>query len=411
MNFHSRIAFHYLKPRNNSFISLLSFISMAGIAIGVMALIVVISVMNGFGKALEKRVIGIESQVIVLNYGGLINNYGKVEKKISSVKGVKGISPFIYTYVMASSDSTSTGSVLRGIDFKSEENVTSLGRYIIAGSLAGLNSKKFNGIVLGQVLAQNLGVGVGDSVTIVSPQGQVTPFGVLPKTEKFRVCGIIDSGMYNYDSTFSFISVKNAQEFIGLPSGSVTGIEVKLDRLGSAGAYAKKIQSLLNGRNASSSFYALSWEELNKNLFSAIKLEKLTMFVILSLIVLVAAFNIISTLIMVVMEKKKDIAVLKSIGASSLDITVIFMTQGVLIGAIGTFLGLILGFVICRVEQVYHIISLPSSVYYITKLPVSMSPGEFIIIGSCSLLLSLAATLYPSFKAATIDPAEGVRYE
>ncbi len=411
MSFHTKIALHYLKPKNNSFISLLSLISIMGITIGVMALIVVISVMSGFDHALEKKVIGIESQVIVLNYNGFVNNYKSAVKKIRSVKGVKDVSPFIYTDVMITSSSTSVGSVLRGIDVNSEEKVTDLKKYLIKGSLSGLNAKNENEIVLGKVLAQNLGVSVGDRVTIISPEGRITPFGVMPKTERFTVCGIINSGMYNYDSTFSFISVKNAQNFIGLSSNTVTGLEVKLNRLGSANALAKKIADKLNAGTAASSYYALSWEELNKNLFSAIKLEKLTMFVILFLIVLVAAFNIISTLIMVVMEKRKDIAVLKSIGASSKDIMIIFIAQGLIIGSIGTALGLISGFLIGYLEETYHIISLPSSVYYITALPVRMTAGEFVIIGFCSIFLSFIATLYPSYKAGKIDPAEGVRYE
>lgn len=410
MNFHTNIALHYLKPKNNSFISLLSFISISGIAIGVMALIVVISVMSGFDHALENKVIGIESQIIVLNYKGSINHYNGVMKDISAIKGVKSVSPFIYTDVMISADGASTGSVLRGIDIKTEEKVTNLKKYLIKGSLNGLDSKKYNGIVFGKVLAQNLGVSVGDNVLIMSPQGQITPFGVVPKTERFTVCGIINSGMYNYDSTFSFISIKNAQMFLGLPPYTITGIEVKLDKLGLANLYAKKIDKILN-KKPSSSFYALSWEELNKNLFSAIRLEKLTMFIILSLIVLVAAFNIISTLIMVVMEKRKDIAILKSIGASSRDIMIIFIAQGVIIGLVGTSLGLISGFLIGYLEKTYHIISLPSSVYYITTLPIRMTPSEFIVIGSSALFLSFIATLYPSYKASKIDPAEGVRHE
>ena len=411
MNFHTKIALHYLKPKNNSFISLLSLISVAGIMIGVMALIVVISVMSGFDRTLEKRVIGIESQIIVLNYNGFVNNYKKAVKKISRIKGVKNVSPFIYTDVMISSASTSTGSVLRGVDIRTEEKVTDLKKYLIKGNLSGLNNKKKNEIVLGKVLAQNLGVSVGDRVTVISPEGEIPPFGVMPKTERFVVCGIINSGMYNYDSTLSFISLKNAQAFLGLSADSVTGLEVKLDNLSSANSFAKKITDKLNGNKTSSSYYALSWEELNKNLFSAIKLEKLTMFVILSLIVLVAAFNIISTLIMVVMEKRKDIAILKSIGASSKDIMIIFIAQGVIIGAIGTGLGLLSGFLICYLEKTYHIISLPSSVYYITTLPVRMTAGEFIVIGLSALFLSFAATLYPSYKAGKIDPAEGVRHE
>jgi lipoprotein-releasing system permease protein len=406
MNFQTKVALRYLKPKGNSFISLLSFISILGITIGVMALIVVISVMNGFDHALEEKIVGVESQVVVLNYNGVINHYKKITKKIYKIKGVKYVAPFIYTDVMLSSDVTSSGSVLRGISTKNQIKATSLAKYLIKGSLKNLNNKKYTGIILGKVLAQRLGIIIGGKINVISPEGQITPFGVLPKSETFTVCGIMNSGMYNYDSTFSFISLKNAQNFLGLKSNAATGLEVKLFHLDQANLIAGKINKKLNG-----SFYSLSWEQLNRNLFGALKLEKLTMFVILSLIILVAAFNIISTLIMVVMEKRKDIAILKSIGASSLDIMKIFMIQGVIIGFIGTALGLFFGFLISYLEEVYHIIKLPSSVYYITTLPVKMSLSEFVVIGSSALLLSFAATIYPSYKASRIDPAEGVRYE
>ena len=406
MNFQTKVALHYLKPKGNSFISLLSFISIAGIAIGVMALIVVISVMNGFDHALEEKIVGIESQVVVLNYGGLMPDYRHIAKKISKIKGVKEVAPFIYTDVMLSSDTTSAGSVLRGVDIGSESKATNLGKYIIKGSLQSLNKNKHNEIILGKVLAQRLGVEIGSKISVISPQGEITPFGIMPKSETFIVGGIMNSGMYNYDSTFSFISLKNAQNFIGLTHNEVTGMEVELYNINNAMPVAAAIDKTLH-----SPYYALSWEQLNKNLFAALKLEKLTMFVILSLIVLVAAFNIISTLIMVVMEKRKDIAILKSIGASSKNIMQIFIIQGVVIGLIGTFIGLSAGFLISYIEEVYHIIKLPSSVYYITDLPVRMTVDEFIVIGVSALLLSFIATIYPSYKASKIDPAEGVRYE
>jgi lipoprotein-releasing system permease protein len=406
MNFQTKVALHYLKPKGNSFISLLSFISIAGIAIGVMALIVVISVMNGFDHALEEKIVGIESQVVVLNYGGLIPDYKHIAKKIGKIKGVKEVAPFIYTDVMLSSDTTSTGSVLRGVDSGSESRTTNLGKYIIKGSLQSLNNKKHDEIILGKVLAQRLGVEIGSKISVISPQGEITPFGIMPKSETFIVGGIMNSGMYTYDSTFSFISLKNAQNFIGLSAKEVTGMEVKLYNINNASRVAAAIDKKLH-----SPYYALSWEQLNKNLFAALKLEKLTMFVILSLIVLVAAFNIISTLIMVVMEKRKDIAILKSIGASSKNIMQIFIIQGVVIGLIGTFIGLSSGFLISYIEEVYHIIKLPSSVYYITDLPVRMTVNEFLVIGVSALLLSFIATIYPSYKASKIDPAEGVRYE
>ncbi len=406
MGFQTKVAIHYLKPKGNSFISLLSFISILGIVIGVMALIVVISVMNGFDHALEEKIVGVQSQVVVLNYKGVVTDYKKIEKNISKIKGVKEVTPFIYTDVMLSSSATSLGSVLRGINVKSNVKATDLSKYIIKGSLSGLNSAKYPGIVLGKVLAGRLGVTVGDYINVISPQGQITPMGFIPKSESFVVCGIMNSGMYSYDSTFSFISLKNAQKFLNMPKTDATGLEVKLFNIGKAKLIAGKINQKLN-----SDFYSLSWEQLNRNLFSALRLEKLTMFVILSLIVLVAAFSIISTLIMVVMEKRKDIAILKSIGASSADIMKIFMIQGFIIGLAGTALGLLLGFLLSYIEETYHIIKLPSSVYYITALPVKMTIGEFIAIGVSALFLSFIATIYPAYKASRIDPAEGIRYE
>ncbi len=252
MDFHANIALHYLKPKNNSFISLLSFISISGIAIGVMVLILAISEMSGFGHVFKKKIIGIESQIIVLNHKGRINHYKSVTKDISGIKGVKSTSPFIYTDAMISSDNTSAGSILRGIDAKTEEKVTNLKRYLIKGNLSGLNNKKVKSIVLGYILAQHLEVSVGDKVLVMSPEGQTTAFGVMPKIEWFTVCGIINSGMYNYDSTFSFISIKNAQMFLGLASKTVTGIEVRLNKLSSANPYAKKIEMILNKKPSSS---------------------------------------------------------------------------------------------------------------------------------------------------------------
>ncbi|MFH1623948.1 MAG: ABC transporter permease, partial [Pseudomonadota bacterium] len=316
MSYELFIGLRYLKAkRKQTFISIITLISIGGVTIGVMTLIVVIGVMTGFKEDLRNKILGYYSHIVVLKQGGGIGDYEDIVRDIGEVKGVKFGSPFIYSQAMLNSKSGSSGVVLRGIDPTTIGKVINIGSHITEGSLLNLREPDNKdeggehldpGIIIGKELSRNLGIFYDDTVSVISPMGVMTPMGMVPRMKKFRVVGIFESGMYEYDSSFAYISLKNAQRFLSMP-GLVTGIEIKIDDIYKAKEVAYRIQ-----RKLGYPYWTKDWMEMNKNLFAALKLEKITMFVILILIILVAAFNIVSTLIMVVMEKNKDIAILKS---------------------------------------------------------------------------------------------------
>ncbi len=362
-----------------------------------MTLIIVISVMDGFDHTLRDKIININSHIIVLKYNGYIKNYKKVSEKINKINGIKDVEPFIYKQAMLSSQTGVTGVVVRGILPDSKI----LKRVLIKGKLLSTTPS----IVIGKEISENLGIIIGDYVNIVSPFGRLTPMGMIPKMKKFKVTGIFQSGMYDYDSSLVFISIKEAQKFFNL-NNSVTGIEIFVKNIYDV----KKIEKLIRNK-LKYPFWTRDWMEMNKNLFSAMKLERITMFIILTLIILVAAFNIASTLIMIILEKNRDIAILKSFGAKKRDIMEIFILKGLLLGTTGTIIGTFLGCITCLLLKKYKFIHLPSDVYYITTLPVSINPFYIAIIFICSILLSFLATLYPAYQAGKLRPAEVLRYE
>ncbi len=397
-NYKFYLALKYLKSRRKEkFISLISIISIIGIIIGVMTLIIVISVMDGFDKSLRDKIISINSHLIVLKYGGDVQNYKNVEKKIKNIKGITDIEPFIYKQAMVSYQGVVSGVIVRGI----LANSKILKKVIKEGRL----NNKINSIVIGNELAKNLGVYIGDKVNIISPFGRLTPMGMIPKMKRFVITGIFQSGMYDYDSSLVFISIKDAQQFFNMKH-RVTGIEIFLKNIYDV----KKIERLVKLK-LGNLYWTRDWMEMNKNLFSAMKLERVTMFIILTLIILVAAFNIASTLIMIILEKNRDIAILKSMGAKRKDIMDIFIIKGLIIGITGSIIGTILGCFICFLLKKYQFIKLPSDVYYITKLPVEVNFYYVVIIFMSSILLSFLATLYPAIQASKLKPAEILRYE
>lgn len=408
------IGLRYLKAkRKQTFISLITFISIAGVMVGVTALIVVLAVMNGFSEDLREKILGVTSHVVVSRLDGNMANYQQVQAQIEKVQGVVAASPFIYTQVMVSSGQATSGAVLRGIDPETASRVISLPANLRAGSLQELNPQgdrkqrdMLPGIILGSELGRNLGVARGEPVTVISPIGRLTPLGQVPRSQTFQVVGEFDSGMYEYDSTLAYVSLEKAQSFLGLRD-RVTGIEVKVKDIYEADRVARTISKVLGGFP----FWTRDWMQMNKNLFSALKLEKIVMFIILTLIILVAAFNIISTLIMVVMEKTRDIAILKSMGATSRSIMRIFMIEGLIIGLAGTFLGLLGGFGLCKLLARYQFVQLPQDVYYISTLPVKINPLDVALIALAAVVISLAATVYPAWQASRLDPAEAIRYE
>jgi lipoprotein-releasing system permease protein len=416
MNYEWFIGLRYLKAkRKQTFISIITLISIIGFALGVWALIVVLAVMSGFEKTLKEKILGTQAHLVVLkaNQEGM-DQYEEVVKEVEQVKGIVSATPFILSQVMLSSESNVFGVVLNGIDPDRVGKVIELARNMKAGRLQDLKAEgESPGIILGVELAKRLGVSINDPIQVISPLGTMTPMGMMPKMKRFRVVGIFYSGMYEFDNTLAYISISSAQKFLNMDS-RVTGIEIKTDDIYKVKKIGKEIRQKLGFP-----FWTKDWMEMNRNLFSALKLEKVVMFILLVLIVLVAAFNIISTLIMVVMEKNKDIAILKSMGAPSKGILRIFIIEGGVIGVVGTFIGTITGLATALnlekvsgfVEKLLGFKFLPSDVYYIDKLPSQVNPTDVVMIVITAILISLLATLYPSWRASRLDPAEGLRYE
>jgi len=425
MSFEFFISLRYLRAkRKQIFVSIITFISIAGIFLGVAALIIVLAVMNGFETDLRNKILGINSHVVLMQYTGPMKDYQKVMNEVEQVEGVVASTPFIFSQAMLRNEGRSSGVILRGMSIDSAFKVINLGK-MHEGKIEYLSEKERStlelgkekstlpGIVIGKELAKNMGLLLFDPVNIISPMGISTPMGMVPKMKKFVVVGIFDSGFYEYDSTLAYVSLRDCQDFLNLGE-RVTGIEIKVNDIYKANIIAKSMEKKLGFP-----FWARNWMEMNKNLFSALKLEKRVMFIILSLIVLVAAFNIICTLIMIVMEKNKDIAILKSMGATSASIMKIFIYQGVTIGAIGTLMGCIGGLAVAlnleklsvSIENLFGFKILPGDVYYLSQLPSQVNYSDVVIIIIGTMLVCFVSTIYPSRRASKLDPAEALRYD
>jgi len=402
------LGLRYLKAkRKQRFISVITIISVLGVMVGVMALVVVLSVMNGFRSDLMSKILGVNSHVLVLNLSGTFSGYQQVARKVEKIDGVVAVTPFVYTQVMLNHAGRVSGAVLRGVDPGSAARVVNFDKMIKEGSLSSLGEteKGIPTIIIGSELAKQIGASTGSLVTVISPEGKLTPLGRTPNTKKFRVTAIFDSGMYEYDASMVYISLSQAQRFLAL-GDNVTGLELKVKEVYQSDIIAKKIQKKLGYP-----YWTKDWKLMNRSLFSALKLEKLTMFVILTMIVLVGALNIISTLVMVVMEKTRDVAILRAMGASAKSIMGIFMFQGILVGVIGTVAGLLSGLGLCQLLSKYQFINLPADVYYISKLPVQVSISDVSIVAGAAVVISFLATLYPAWYASRLNPVESFRYE
>lgn len=407
MSFEWFISCRYLRAkRKQKFISLISVISVLGVAVGVMALIIVLSVYTGFTEGLRDQIIGINAHALIQGYGGSIEDPEALAKEVEDVPGVSAAMPYIYGQALISSGPHSTGVILRGIDPKRGADVLSLNAKMKTGSLADLDNTQPGppAIIIGTELARQLQVHRGSKIRLIAPNGPLTPMGVLPKIKTCRVAGIFETGMYEYDATLGFINLKTARSIVGLDAGA-HGLEVKVATIEEADKVADLIRQNVPG------YSVRDWMEINQNLFAALKLEKVGIFIALDLIILVAALNIISALIMVVMEKNRDIAILKSMGANTGQIMRIFFYQGMVIGLTGTILGVCSGLTACWVLARYQFIELPRNVYPMSTLPIKVVPMDVTVIAISAMLITLAATLYPSWKASRVRPAEALTYE
>src|SRR3989338_1259314 len=423
MSYELFIGLRYLKAkRKQTFISIITLISILGVMVGVTALIIVLSVMTGFEEDLRDKILCVNAHLVVMEFGKGIKDYNHVAEKAKKVEGVIGTTPFIYNQAMLSTENGVVGVAVRGLDINTVGDVIALPKKITSGSLDGLRASLQNkyttgsplpGIIIGKELSKNLGIAVGEEVNVISPSGTMTPAGPVPRIARFQVAGIFEFGMYEYDSSMAFISLESAKRFFRM-GDTVSGVEIRVKDIYQAEKIGRNIQKELNGF-----YYVRTWMDMNKNLFAALKLEKVAMFIILVLIVIVAAMNIISTLIMVVMEKGKDIAILKSMGATAGDILRIFMIEGLVIGLTGTVTGVILGVitalnlekVVGFIEKLFGFKVLRPDVYYIDKLPSKVDPYMVAAIAIVAIIISFLATIYPSWRASKLEPVEALRYE
>jgi lipoprotein-releasing system permease protein len=408
--FESFVALRMLRGirRQKGFISLSSFFSIAGVAVGVMALIVVIGVMTGFDEDLKTKILSVNPEVIILSKAGRISDYGQVADRIKAMPGVKSVQPYLYTPVMFSTPGNISGGMLRGLDPSLLKDGGPKHLKVQKGSFAEVG--KFEPgepppAAVGNELARRLNLQVGDFFNLFIPRGTLTPMGQLPRLRLFRVAAIFHSGMFEFDSSLVYVSLPAIQELLGF-GPRVTGLEVSLKDIYAAQEMGQEIATHLGP-----DYFSRDWINMNYSLFSALKLEKIAMFVILTLIILVAAFGIASTLFMMVMKKTKEIAILKSMGATRQSIMQIFVMDGLFIGFFGTALGLVLGLVTCGLLQRYEFIKLPRDVYLISTLPVKIEAMDLVYIVGAAVLISFLATLYPSWQASRLDPVEAIRYE
>lgn len=409
MSFELFIALRYLfSRRKETFIYIISLMSILGVALGVGALVVVLGVYNGFTTDIRDKILGANAHAIVMSrMPAKLDDYGPLLEKIRATPGVIGATPFLYAEVMLSSPHGVKGLVLRGIDPVSGPEVLGILSDMTAGSAAALDGQSdMPGLIVGEELARRLGLSVGSRLNLLSPAGQKTSTGFAPRIRPFVVVGVFKTGMFEYDSSLGFVSLSAAREVLGLPQNRISGIEVTVKDVYAADTVAQSIEKALGAP-----FYVRHWMEMNANLFAALKLEKLGMFIILAMVVLIGSFSIVTTLVMLVMEKTRDIAILMSMGATRGMIRRIFMLQGTIIGVIGTLLGYVLGIGFAALLKRYQFIKLPQGVYTMDHLPVLLSVSDIAIVGGSALLLCFLATIYPARQAAGLEPAEALRYE
>ena len=410
MSFVTFVSGRYLRTRRQrAFISLITALSIAGVTVGVMALIVVIAVMAGFESDLKQRIMGIRPHLVISKKAGAFDDYQRIMNEVRAFPEIETVSAFIATQVVLRTDNRVAGAIMKGIQASAAASGisgvdTALLTAPSANPARGSTGRRLPGIILGKELAASLGVIRGDTIYIISPRGMLSPVGHIPAMVRFQVADLFESGMYEFDGSLCFVNLIQAQRMLKMPA-SVSGIEIRLKQMDQS----RKLASALQAR-IGDNYSVRDWKQLNRNLFSALKLEKTVMFIILALIVLVAAFNIAGSLVMMVMEKRKDIAILKAMGATSRSISRIFVIKGLTIGLTGIALGTTAGVILCTMLERYAFIHLPADVYYITALPVNLKLVDVLTIAISALLICLAATIYPARQAAAVNPVEAIRH-
>jgi len=409
MRFELSVAVRYLRARRKqTFLSVVSFIAILGFILGVMALIVALALMTGFQEDIQTKILGTSAHVMVYSsHARGINNYNRIMKIVRSEPSVVSVSPVVYGKVMIYSAGGANGIIVKGIDPFQEGKVSDLAAKLDPKVLAKLKNpgQDRDGIVLGEDLADSVHVESGDFVTLVSPDSMLSPLGLMPKFKKFKVLGTFHSGLYEYDTSWALVSLDTAKRLFSL-GDSVSLIEGRVRDIYGAEDIAHDLQKKLG-----SSYVTDNWIHQNKSLFSAMKLEKIMLFITIALIVLVASFNVISTLVMMVLEKTRDIAILLAMGCTSRQIMRIFMLQGILIGVAGTIIGAILGVTGSYIMDHYRVIQLPLDVYFIPYLPFHVRPIDFGLVTLTALAISFVSTLYPALRASRVNPSEALRYE
>ncbi|MGI9304059.1 MAG: lipoprotein-releasing ABC transporter permease subunit [Gammaproteobacteria bacterium] len=398
--------------RRNHFISFISLISIVGIALGITALITVLSVMNGFEKELRERILGMASHATISGPNGQLADWSELAGSVATHPQVVGSAPYVQGQAMLANGQQVSGALIRGVNPEREPSVSEVGEHMLTGELPDLRSGEY-GIILGEALAAVLGVGMGDKVTVITPQANVTPAGILPRLRRFDVVGVFEVGMYEYDRSTAFISIDDAARLFQLGE-AVSGLRLKLEDLFRAPAVSRELAADLEG-----SYWISDWTRQHANFFRAVRTEKTVMFVILTLIVAVAAFNIVSTLVMVVTDKQADIAILRTLGMTPRSVMTVFVIQGSIIGLFGTLLGIIGGVLLAlNVESIVPFIEsligrkfLSPDVYYISDLPSELKTADVIHIAFVAFALTVVATLYPAWRASRTQPAEALRYE
>lgn len=405
MNYELFIASRYLRAkRKQAFISVITFISTLGIAIGVMALVIALALITGFQQDVQDKILGATSHIMVSDLSGEgLAGYQDVIAQVRGVKGVQTVSPVIYDMVLISGPYKSKGGILKGIDFELDKAHSPWLAKLDQGLLPSDSPRE--GILLGKEIAFSTGASLGDVVTVLTSSSRLSPMGLVPKTKKFLVSGLFSTGLYEFDSTTALISLRSAQKFFGL-EGRINHLQIKIADIFRAPEVAEELRRVLPPTT-----YVTTWMDLNRSLFSALKLEKNIMFLTITLIVIVAALNIIATLILMVMEKTRDIGILMAIGANPGSIRKIFFLQGAMIGLIGTTGGTVLGLLCCWLANTFRLIKVPVDIYQISYVPFHIKPIDLVIIIGVSLSISLLSTLFPSHRASRVDPVVALKYE